>query len=107
MPVIGERELAAAFGCHRTGHVCGIEMLEIDEDRRVPRLHIRAGRDDLELVPDAGDLLAFGIDAGVADHDEPSRGAYFRQRHDLGRQFRADAGRIAHGQCDHRLLAVR
>jgi hypothetical protein len=78
-----------------------VEVAEIDEDG--PALVGRGlGRigDDGDLRGDAGDGGAGGKDAAVTEDDEARGLAQVVEAEGLGHEFRADAGRIAHGEGD-------
>src|SRR5436305_1947178 len=82
---------------------CGFGMAEIDKHgRAVARERFALRRSGLDLRLDRGNARALVEHASIADHYEARLGADFVERSNLRRQLRADAGRIAHGQRNHR-----
>ena len=91
------REKTALEGCRRGRHLIGAQVLEIDENRagRAFR-NLILRRDHLDVHVDTGDLGALLQNPQVAENDEVRSGAKFFCGDELGSEFRADAGGIAH-----------
>ena len=95
---VRQREFAAGSCCLAEHDASRIEIREVNEQRLAGRYHIREVRAEFDVRFDPGRPRADGKDAGVADDDDVGRIPYLRQRDDLYRKFRADAGGITHGK---------
>jgi hypothetical protein len=78
----------------------GVEVLHVeDDDRRIARQCRRQAVDRGKRQAHAGHDLARLQDPAVADDDDPGIRRQFRVGQQLRHQFPADAGRVAHHQC--------